>query len=375
MKKKYGKALTSILLCMTILFTILPTNVFAADSFSTADALSLNELHSGTLETEDDVNYYKFTTSSNDSFYKVELRNTEVTEAINLTLYSGDDATTDIYDLRASVADANSDTRKLESNHTYYISVQKDYFRCTGNYKLCVTEIKDDVPDAYSNSTSITLNKKKAYSLEAIGDADYFKFTTTSNNSYYQIELANTEATDAIGATLYYEDDVTTDELEISAYKASIGSKSVKLEPNHTYYIIVQTDSSYDRPTGGYKLCVNEIKDDASDTFKNCSKISLNRKNTYKLNVDGDVDYFKFKTSKSGTYTITLANKSGNDGIEAIVYSEADITQNIGSITSYKATKDSIKIKLRKNHTYYIGVAKSSSYSTVTGEYSLTIKH
>jgi hypothetical protein len=107
---------------------------------------------------------------------------------------------------------------------------------------------------------------------------------------------------------------------------------------------VVQADSFYNTSTGAYKLCVNEIKDDAPDTFKNCSKISLNRKNTYKLNVDGDVDYFKFKTSKSGTYTITLANKSGNDGIEAVFYSEADVTQNIGAITSYKAKKTQLKL-------------------------------
>jgi hypothetical protein len=373
MNKKFGKVVTSLILTMAIMFSFLPTTAFAGDSFSAADTIALNVSCSGTLETEDDINYYKFTTSKNDSFYKVELRNTEVTEAISLTLYSGDDATTDIYDLRASVADANSDTRKLESNHTYYISVQKNYFKCTGNYKLSVTEIKDDVPDNYSSSTSISLNKKKAYNLEAVGDSDYFKFTTTSNDSYYKIELANTEATDTIGATIYYEDDVTTDLLEISAYKASIGSKSVKLEPNHTYYIVVQAPL-YDSPVGGYKLCVTEIKDDASDTFKNGSKITLNKKSTYKLNVDGDVDYFKFKATKSGTYTITLANKSGNDGISAIIYSEADITQSIGTITSYKAAKNTIKIKVKKNHTYYIGVAKSSSYSSVTGEYSLTIK-
>jgi len=373
MDKKFGKILTSIILAMTVLFSLQPTTALAADIFSKGDTLTLNESHLGTLETEDDVNYYKFTTSNNDSFYKVELRNTEVTEAINLTLYSGDDATTDIYALSASVADANSDTRKLEPNHTYYVSVQKDYFRCTGNYKLSVTEIKDDVPDSYSNSTSITLNKKKAYNLEAVGDADYFKFTTTSNNSYYKIELANTEATDTISATLFYEDDITTDELKIAAFKASIGTEAVKLKPNHTYYLVIQTDSSYCNPTGDYKLCVTEIKDDASDTFKNCSKVSLNRKSTYKLNVDGDIDYFKFKTSKSGTYTITLANKSGNDDMNATIYSDADVTQNIGIITSYMATKNSSKIKLKKNHTYYIAVEKSSSYSSVMGAYSLTI--
>ncbi len=373
MDKKFGKSLTSIIFTMAIMFLFQPITILAGSSFNAADNITIGESRAETLETKDDIDYFKFTTSSDDSFYKIELRNTEVKETINLTLYSGGDATTNIYNLYAHVAEANSDTRKLEPNHTYYISVKKDYFDCTGNYKLSVTEIKDDAPDNYSSSTTVSLDKKKTYNLEAVGDSDYFKFTTTTNDSYYKIELANTEATDTIGATIYYEDDITTDMLEVSAYKASIGSKSVKLEPNHTYYIVVQAPP-YDSPIGGYKLCVTEIKDDASDTFKNCSKISLNKKCTYKLNVDGDVDYFKFKASKSGTYTITLANKSGSDGIGAIIYNEADVTQKIDSITSYKAQKNAIKIKLKKNHTYYIGVEQSSNYYPVVGSYSITIK-
>lgn len=374
MRKKFEKIFTSIIVIITLLFSFQPTIVFASDSISTAENLSLNNLSSGTLNTKEDVNYYKFTTSNNDSFYEIELRNTEVTEAITLKLYSSDDVTTDIAEIIAYKADANSDKIKLEPNHTYYILVQKVFFSCTGNYKLGVTEIKDDVSDSYSNSTSISLNKKKAYSLEIVEDKDYFKFKTTSNNSFYKIDLANTNATDTIRANLYYEDDVTTDISEISAYKADIGSETVKLEPNHTYYIVIQKDSSLNNPVGGYKLCVTEIKDDSTDTFKNCTKISLNKKNTFKLNVDGDVDYLKFNTSNSSTYTITLANKTGNNDIDAIIYSEADITQKIGKITAYKATKNSIKIKLKKHHTYYISVANSYRYYFVTGAYSLTIK-
>jgi hypothetical protein len=372
--KNLNKVVTGLILTMVILLSFLPTDVFAGNSFSTADTMALAEWYNGTLEAEDDVDYYKFTTSNNDSFYKVELRNTEATDTIKLALYSEEDATTDVYEISALIAEANSDTRKLMPNHTYYISVQKDYFKCTGNYKLSVTEIKDDVPDNYSNSKVLSLNKKKTYHLEAVGDSDYFKFTTTSNASYYQIEVANTEATNNIYATLYYEDDKTTDVADLSAYQASIGSKSIKLEPNHTYYFVVQTEK-YTKATGAYKLCVTEIKDDASDTFKNCAKIKLNKKSTYKLNVDGDIDYFKFKASKSGTYTITLANKSGNNAISAVIFSDADITQRIDSITSQEAAKNVMKVKLKKNHTYYISVSKSYYYSSVTGEYSLTIKN
>ncbi len=377
MDKKFEKTLISIILTIAILISIMPATIFAADSFSTASTLTLNEALSDTLENKSDVNYYKFTTSANDSFYKIELRNTEATDTISLILYSGDDATTDIYELTANVAGVDSDTRKLEQNRTYYIAVKNPYVYVgnpIGNYKLSVTEIKDDIADNFKNSQSLTLNKKVAYNLEADGDADYFKFTTTANNSYYKMELANSEVTDTVGAVLYSEDDSTTRMLDLTADKSSLDSKIIKLEKKHTYYLLVEKAYSYNSPIGMYKLSITEIKDDAPDSFNSSIKLSLNKKGTYKLNVDNDVDYFKFKTSKKGSYTITLANKSGNDSINAIIYSDDDATQNIATIKANKALKNSTTLKLKGSYTYYIAVAESYSYDSVTGSYSLTIK-
>lgn len=375
--RRYKKVIACIIIILTVLLSGIPASVFAADSFSAAETLNLSEPYSDMLESKNDINYYKFTTTNNDSFYKVELRNTEATDTIGLTLYSDDDATTDIYELIAGKANLDSDTRKLEPNHTYYIAVKNPYSYIgnpIGNYKIGVTEIKDDVSDNFNNSKSIHLNKKVAYNLEATNDYDYFKFTTTTNNSYYNIELSNSEATNTIGLVLYSEDDSTTSVLDITANTAALNSKTIKLEKKHTYYLLVSKAYSIDAPTGKYKLKITEIKDDAPDSFDKCIKLPLNKNNTYNLNVNGDVDYFKFKPTKKGAYTITLANKDGNGSISAIIYNEADVTQNIGFISSDKAMKNSNKFKLKANHTYYIAVKNSYDYSYVTGSYSLSIK-
>lgn len=377
MNKKISKTVISIILTIITFITFIPTNVLAATSFSNADLISLNESYVGTLATEDDVNYYKFTTTGNDSLYKIELRNTEATDTVGLYLYSGDDVTTNVYYLRADVASVDNDVRKLEPNHTYYIAVKNPYKYIgspTGNYKLSVTEIKDDVPDDFKNSKSIPINKKVAYTIDAVGDSDYFKFTTTGNNSFYKIELANSEGTDVLGAFLYSADDSTTKINEVTAYKASLDSITSKLEPKHTYYLIVKNpyENFYDT-TGTYKLSIREIKDDAPDSFKKSIKLTLNKKSNFKLNVDGDIDYFKFKTSKKGAYTITLANGCDND-LSATIFKENDITQKIDIISAYKASKSFKTYKLKANHTYYIAVAKKYNFYSVTGKYSLTVK-
>lgn len=376
MNKRIKKSLISTILAITI-FTLHPVNTFAATSFDTSDTITLNEEYMGTLATEKDINYYNFTTTGNDSFYKIELRNTEATDSIGLHLYSGNDVTTEVYNFVANKASVNQDTRKLEANHTYYIAVKNPYTYTgspIGNYKLSVTEIKDDVPDFFNNSLTIPLNKKVTYNLDADKDSDYYKFKTSSNDSFYKIELANSEATDTIGLYLYSEDDVTTEVFEITASKANLSSKISKLEPNHTYYMVVKNPYEYyGNPKGAYKLNIKEIKDDAPDSFDNSIKLSLNKKSTYKLNVDGDIDYFKFKTSKKGTYTITLANKSCSNYVGATIYEENDVTQKIGTVSVNKASKDTQTFKLKANHTYYIAVAKNYDFYNVNGEYSLTI--
>ncbi|WFR55640.1 hypothetical protein QA584_18765 [Anaerocolumna sp. AGMB13025] len=374
MNKGFSKALICTLLIFVVSVTFFTTNTLAMSDFSTADILTLGTMYTGTLANEDDVNYYKFTTTGNDSYYKVELRNTEATDSIGLFLYSEADLTTEVYDLYASKANLDQDTRKLEANHTYYVVAKNPgYGRPTGNYKLSVTEIKDDVPDNFKGSKTLSLNKKVAYNLNADGDVDYFKFTTTSRDSYYNIELSNSEATDTISAVLYSEDDSTTEINSFSAYKAEKKAYEGKLKPNHTYYLIVK-NNYYDEPIGTYKLCVKEIKDDASDTFKNCVKLSLNKKSTYNLNVYNDIDYFKIKTSKKASYTITLANKSCDNSIAATIYREDDVTQGVGTITAYQAKKDSKSITLKGNHTYYIAVYSYSDYFPAKGAYSLTVQ-
>jgi hypothetical protein len=374
---KIRKLIMCFLVLVITLLSIYPVNVSAFGSFDTAEEIALSKITVGTLLTKEDVSYYKFTTTDNDSFYKIELRNSEVTDTIAFFLYSDSDLTTEVYNVYANIASIGQDTRKLERNHTYYIAVKNAYSHignATGNFKLNVTEIKDDVSDDFKNSKYIPLNKKFTYNLNAKNDIDYFKFKTSSNDSFYNIELSNSGATDNIGMYLYSEADLTSGISDVTAYVAKAASIKQKLKPNTTYYIIVQRPSDWYAPIGTYKININEIKDDASDSFKKSKALSVNKKSTYKINVTGDIDYFKFKPTKSGIYSITFANKNCDGYIDAVIFSEDDITQNIGLIQSNKMSKNTSTYKLKANHTYYISVNAGYFYSNISGEYSLTIK-
>lgn len=373
---KIRKLVMFFLVVVVTLLSIYPVNASALENFDTAEEITLNKTTIGSLLTKEDVTYFKFTTTNNDSFYRIELRNSEATDDIAFYLYSDSDLTSEVYDVYANVASIGQDTRKLKRSHTYYIAVKNAYSfsTATGNFKLTVTEIKDDVPDDFINSKFISLNKKVTYNLDSKNDIDYFKFKTSSNDSFYNIELSNSGATDSIGMYLYTEADLTTGISDVTADIAKAASIEQKLKPNTTYYLIVQSPYNWYAPTGTYKINIKELKDDASDSFKKSMTLSLNKKITYKLNVVGDIDYFKYKPSKTGYYNITFANKSCNGYIDATIYYEDDVTQNIGLIQAREASKSASVYKLKANHTYYIAVDQSYRYDSITGEYSLTIK-
>ncbi len=372
------KSFIVFLIAIITLLSINPVTASATGNFNAAEEVTLSKTYVGTLHTKDDINFYKFTTSKNDSFYKVELRNTEATDTVGLFLYSDSDLTTQIYGLKADQTSVEFDTRKLESNHTYYIVIENYYsfMNATGNYKLTVNEIKDDVADNFNKSKSIPLNKKVVYNLDASNDVDYFKFKTSSNDSYYNIELSNSGASNYVGLYLYEEDDLTTGISSIKANVAESNSIVQKLQPNRTYYLIVKSPYDWYYPIGTYKVNIKEIKDDAPESFKKSKQLSLNKKNTFKINVLGDIDYFKFKPTKSGNYNITFANKDCAGYIDAVLFKEDDVTQSIGLIRSTKASKNTTNFKLKANHTYYIAVNHQSyQYNNAVGEYTLTISY
>lgn len=200
-------------------------------------------------------------------------------------------------------------------------------------------------------------------------EGDYYSFTTGNKNSWYKISLANA-GSNAMGVSLYSDDDSTSRIDYVSVSETNISNITLKLQPNHTYYVKVHSD--FWIASGMYKFTLSEIIDDEVDDFRECSSLILGKKYERNLEENSDVDYFKFKTTNQDSfYTIALSNLADGD-MEADLYSVDDSTGKVETISAYSMQTGRYSTKLKKNYTYYVAV-HSNKYSTAIGKYKLSV--
>ncbi len=109
--------------------------------------------------------------------------------------------------------------------------------------------------------------------------------------------------------------------------------------------------------------------DDHGDSRSTATPVSINSTTPGVINFGGDVDYFKFTTSSTGTYTIETASSIDTYGYLYDAYG-TEITHNDdgGENTNFY-----ISYNLSSNTTYYVKVRHYSSSGT--GNYNLKIQY
>lgn len=113
--------------------------------------------------------------------------------------------------------------------------------------------------------------------------------------------------------------------------------------------------------------CNYTITDDFSDTFTGAHTISLHSQISGKIDVSGDLDFFKFTPTTSGTYIIYT---TGSTDTKGVLYNSSQSQLIANDDASISGTNFAIKYNLTAGSTYYISVG---AYSTRTGPYTLVI--
>lgn len=309
--------------------------------------------------------WFKFTTSNRDSFYRVYMKNISVQntnygqKGLNVALYT--EAGEQLWNANQIRENCESYVYlDLSPNTVYYLMC--DPAVDGGNAYLSVAESVDDVKDTQSEAAPISLNQEYIYGLQGSSDVDYFYFTTTGNNSYYQIDCANI----SVAKPSYnYAMDIyllTQDGEQVAQfYKLGTASECYKLASNATYYIKVSTRANL----GNYKFKVTEIVDNAPDAMTTAKSLDLGELENGSFEVNGDVDWFKFKTNAAGNYVISTKNINVRYYRFDVynVYEEDLWGSSCGTGTT------SFVLKLDANTEYYIRCRSSSNY---TGNYTVS---
>lgn len=306
--------------------------------------------------------WYKFTTSANDSFYRIYVKNISV-ESTNygqkgFTTVLTSEAGEELWD--ANQVRMNNEVVgyvDLTPNTTYYLQC----FPAVkgGNVYLSVAESKDDAKDTEAEALQIALNKEYIYGFQSSADSDWFKFTTTGNNSYYIVDCTNISVEKPQGnwAMDIWLFDSLGEELE-QFYNFSTATASFKLKPNETYYLVARTR----RNLGNYKFKVTEVVDNAPDTREMAKSLELGEIAKGSFEVNGDEDWFKVKTKAAGKYVITTNNI--NIAYCRLVVTDEYEQELYSGYRDYNTT--SFVLDLEANKEYYFWCYSGRDY---TGNY------
>ncbi|MBQ7066953.1 MAG: hypothetical protein IJN92_09020 [Lachnospiraceae bacterium] len=359
------------LLAMALLVAglVLPAKtVCAGNSFQTASTFQLGTRVSHTYTETDQTEFYKFTTPAGNGYYSLTLYNVNNGAYKYISIYDSPSFDGSKVLDKYMYSNGNETTvMRLLPNRTYYI-----YFECekTGESAFVLNRIQDDYGNTFAEAANMTVGSMVQGKIEVSGldEQDYFRFTTSGRNSFYEINLATT-GSDSSCAYIYEGNDASYDYYNLSATSGNTSTKIVKLQKNHTYYVKIY--GMWDDATS-YKFSVKEVTDDAGDDFSDATKITVNKSKTAKMQADNDVDFFRFTTNKKKTaYQLYIKNKS-KDSLNITVYSNNDIASAVTGIKNHyigSATTKTIPITLKKGRTYYIKIEGDAGT-----DYTLTMK-
>lgn len=350
--KKYLKQLMGTAL-LIVAFVLTATTVKAAQ-ITNAVRMPANGTHQTFNLAAKDKVYYQITTDGSRGYYSITCHNNG-NESLDINLYNGPG--TDYATTINSYVSRNSNqtyTKYLNPNTTYYLEVTS-YYGTTGFVYL--NKIADDYGNTFAEATPISFGQMVEGQIEVSGlsETDFFRFTTDNSNSYYEIAGYGI-GSETAELKLYEGPDSSYAHQDMWVGSGSSNAMARKLEKNHTYYICMS--GNWDDATR-YKVKVSKIPDDASDDFAGAVKLSDGKYKSGKIEIDGDVDFYRFKTAKKTTaYQLDLKNTSTITE-HFTLYTRNDIASANSKVNNYYlygGEQTTIWLNLSKNHTYYLKV-------------------
>ncbi|MCB4762196.1 MAG: pre-peptidase C-terminal domain-containing protein, partial [Sulfurovum sp.] len=252
---------------------------------------------------------------------------------------------------------------------TYYVKVKhRDSSAISGTYSLVVHF--DDHGNSKDEAAPINLNSRTLGSIEMAGDEDWFKVDITSAGTLTM--GVDSQTAGDINVSLYGESNVSI----VSGDSSNTLGVSKRLAAG-TYYVKVKHRST--TGTGDYRLVTRftpssttsgvpsgETTDD-DNIIDEATPINPNSTTQGRIEVDGDVDWFKIVIPRAGTFTVSTTGTTDTYGV---LYdangTEITSDDDSGSGHNFKISR-SITVG-----TYYVTVRHRDS-SVTGGTYSLVV--
>lgn len=364
----------------TALLSILSVWVYANNTHSTATDLgilkgSITISTSGSLDTAEDVDWYKVTITSPGVLIGDIPSNTNATGlAMHMYIYSANNVTGAINEHEPSAIGARVYTETIVSPGTYYILVEPRQWWFTPNnntYRLQVSidttdihELNNTHTNAYPISANDTINAKiRGYNQENISfnegyDWDWYELTTNKDGILTVDIPSNNNATALrLTASIYDAVNINT---AIASDRASVTGGRAKVDaylPAGSYYILVHSKNWWEVDSNFYQMIVQL---DTNNGFVTAEAKKLCDTVAGYTRVSNDTDYYSISNIKPNSVA-QVYQVNSNISIEVNAFDNNQ--QNIASQTG--ALGQDVKLTLPSN-TAYVSIAENNASSVVS---------
>ena len=231
---------------------------------------------------------------------------------------------------------------------------------------------------SFGSAISLATSQQRVATLDSNGEF-YFKYTTTSNSSFYTFYL-NVRDNHSVNFEIY-SDSYGSSEPVLAKWCREKTTNSFdlgKLEKNHTYYVKLIGDR-YATSSAGDQVAVAfvERKDEVGDEGSSAKALNFNAQFKGSLQENGDADYFSFKTTKDDNFYDLLVSNYGTETTVYInVYSDVYSSDHLGEWHVDVKSNGVVNLgKLKKNHTYYVSITPYRwSHEIIDNAYTLRVK-
>ena len=382
------KKIAVLLLAALLVTTISPVNdqVVRADTYTEAQEIETGTKITGSVESgsNNQQNIYTFTIpadgsvklvftnprQTNDSAYWIVFLSNDQYEEIDRTEIYGNKAKTVSKEIGLAAGQ-------------YYVTVQSaDYWsaRSTSDYTFYVKYTKSDnwekeFNEDFTSATRISPNQAVCGSIRmgSNEEKDYYSFKL-KKSGYITVSLSHPKQSTSDG---YWGIELYNKNYELIYSATASGNKKKDVLPQiglakGTYYVVVHSADYWSAmSTDKYKLKVGYKKSsywekEFNNDYTQADPMKIG-KTYYGSTLYGsneESDFFRFKASKKGKYSIIFQSKKQADssGYWNITLYNADYEQVSSTTVPGTKTKTVLKQKLKKG-TYYIKIESADYWS------------
>jgi len=368
---------------------------FQADEYEPNDTrnesanINLSKDIVATIFPEEDVDYYEFQTENTNEWDRVQFDLSSISEDLEIQIVVYDENGEKVFDDQSGTPGANLTSTFETKGGTYYVEVKSRWGGEIGTYTLNIKNLNynDEYAPNDSRDGAYDLGTLPADNIEGVlvsGDEeDWFKFSTANDGIWDYVQFDVTEVAEDLEITMevydaegekVFTEDPSNPGANLSHKMATSGG---------TYWVKIKERWGDDSKSGNYTLNVANL--DANDDYEfNDSKNDAHDLGTTPISGiqgtiiynPGDDDWYMFESASDAAFTVSLTDL--DEDLEAVLEIEDASGENNYSTTNSNPgadivvnTDDISEIIPEAGGIYYVKV--KGRWDGDRGDYTLAV--